>query len=82
MQYNQQKRGCWHEFKCYDKPSNDVKTIPKFKESKLTIDDMKKEAEEKGWNAILINHDDDWAYFKQFEKPLKPKDLKKTTANC
>jgi hypothetical protein len=30
----------------------------------VTIDDMKKEAEEKGWNAFLINYDDDRAFFK------------------
>ena len=43
---------------------------------------MKKEAEEKGWNAIAIRHDSDIAYFKYFEKPLKPKDLSKVGAHC
>ena len=42
---------------------------------------MKKEAEEKGWNAIQIHHDGDVAFFKQFRKPLKLKDLSKAGKN-
>ena len=43
---------------------------------------MQKEAEEKGWNAIAIRHDWDTAYFKKFQKTLKPEDLTKLGAIC
>ena len=40
-----QKKGYWRECKGYDKPYSDEKTIRNFRESGLTIEDMKKEAE-------------------------------------
>ena len=64
----EQKKGTyWRGFKGQDKPYNDVKTIEKFRESGVTIEDMKKEAESNGWNAIAIRHDVNIAYFKKFD---------------